>query len=299
MTEEKTKDISANMKKVFVKSAITLWIIFILLIIGSINAKKISKLSIINMNAFIVMGAVFCFVSLIFLLYSLYALISKFKNSDLSNKLENVNYKVYSVHDLLNFIFLVVFIIFFALAFILTPTTVSGSSMNSTLYNDDKLLIWHLNYKPKVDDIVVVDINEHYHKNIDYTSIDAINNEEFYIKRIVATSKDVIKYESETNNPYYGELYLNSSKEAFAQVSLGQFQKMSSTIMPLISYFDSNTNTLTVPDGYSVVMGDNRNNSVDSRYIGLIHNEDIMGKAVFRYFSKNGSFGKIKKNILE
>ena len=45
---------------------------------------------------------------------------------------------------------------------------------------------------------------------------------------------------------------------------------------------------ITVQDGYLFLMGDNRNNSLDSRYdeIGLISDNEILGKASVRLFPK-------------
>ncbi len=62
------------------------------------------------------------------------------------------------------------------------------------------------------------------------------------------------------------------------------------------------TNQYTVENNYYFMMGDNRHNSLDSRFWGFVKREAIVGKAWFTYFSWNseipfGDFGKLLGSI--
>lgn len=268
-------------KKILIKSLISLIIITTLVIVGSIYKEKISKLSIINPIAYVTTGILIIILYLSAFVFSIYFL--KTNDPIFSDK---TVYTIYSTHDLLSFLFNVLYGLFFILVFFITPTTVSGSSMNNTLYNGDRLLIWHLNYKVERGDIVIVDINKNYD--------DTENEEEFYIKRVVAVENDTVRYEAVTTTK--GIIYVNDIKVE-ENVPYQRFK----TSMSIHSTGESDlTSTYEgkIRSGYSLVLGDNRNHSRDSRYIGLIHNEDILGKAVFRYYSKTAGFGKIETSIL-
>ena len=50
-----------------------------------------------------------------------------------------------------------------------------------------------------------------------------------------------------------------------------------------------NTDEVTVPEGHYFAMGDNRDNSADSRVIGFIPAENLVGRAEILFFSTDGS----------
>ncbi len=276
------KDKKSQMfKKILIKGIFSFVYILFLVIIGTINREKISKLSIINPITYLVCGIIILILYFGSIFFSTYLLKSK---DELLG--EKGTYSYYSASDLISFVFNILYSLFFVLVFFITPTTVSGSSMNNTLYDADKLLIWHLNYKVAQNDIVIVDINSNYDS---YQK-----EEEFYIKRVVATENMNVKFVNSIGTA--GVLYVNDVLVE-DNISYDKFKT-------LMYSFSENKNYLTteyegvVPSGYSIVLGDNRDHSKDSRYIGLIHNSDILGKAVFRYYSKVAKFGTIEDYIL-
>ena len=51
-----------------------------------------------------------------------------------------------------------------------------------------------------------------------------------------------------------------------------------------------NYGPVTIPEGYYFAMGDNRDNSLDSRYWGFLPQENVIGEALIIYFSWNSKF---------
>lgn len=144
---------------------------------------------------------------------------------------------------------------------VVKPTIVSGESMYPTLENKDYLIINRLSYKndiPERGDIIVFKT-----ELIDNES----NKKKNLVKRVIGLPGEhlVIK-DSKVyiDGNYLEEEYLNN-------------------------IYTEGDIDIIIPDNHVFTMGDNRENSDDSRksYIGTISLEDILGKAFVRMYPFN------------
>lgn len=144
-------------------------------------------------------------------------------------------------------------------SFIVTPVIVNGTSMYPTLDDSEMLLLKKYDHSYDRFDIIVFNYNNDY-----------------LVKRIIGLPGENVKYID-------NELYINGEK--IKDVELDTKTK------------DFTLNELgyeTIPENYYFVLGDNRNNSTDSRIIGLVNENDIIGITNFSLLPIK-SFGKIDK----
>lgn len=250
----------------------------ILLIFSLINNERIKRLAALTSNAIfsneLILGHVTYYTILGFtlgacFLISFIALIIK-SNLDLSSIVVlRKAYQFYSIYDLIIFILSTFVCLFFIIMILITPCNISGQSMEDTYQDGDRVLLWNIGYHPKKGDVVVFDSQK-------YTSY-TLDNSRFFIKRVIATEGDEIQY-TPTN---FSEGILLVNDEVVETVKLSQYMMMLHSID--LTYCLQ----FTVPEDKSLVMGDNREISYDSRSFGLIDDSEIIGKVLFRFFPFN------------
>ncbi|MGL4950007.1 MAG: signal peptidase I [Anaeroplasmataceae bacterium] len=229
---------------------INLPLFLILLISSFIFFKYQSKLSIVNIYGFYILMASHA------LIYSLMFIIGK-KVKD--NQILQYTYKIF---DIAKTIIGTLALVSFVILFLITPTTVKGESMQPTLRNGENLLVSNLFYEPKINDVIILEVGKQY--NFENS---------FFVKRVVATENSKIQYIDQ---------YLTVDGEKIQIMDILDYKRATSILQgPSTEYDVADNYACTVPKNYSIVFGDNRDNSTDSRVIGLVNNKDIVGKVLF------------------
>ena len=154
------------------------------------------------------------------------------------------------------------------ITFVGQRTEVDGSSMEPTLTNGDNLIVDKLSYRfrdPQRFDIIVFPYK---HKEKTY-----------YIKRIIGLPGETVQIDEK------GDIYINGEilSESYGREIITA-ENIGLAAEPIVLGEDE-----------YFVMGDNRNNSTDSRYpqVGNIKREDIIGRAWVRIWPFS-SFGILK-----
>ncbi|HOJ11077.1 MAG TPA: signal peptidase I [Clostridiales bacterium] len=190
--------------------------------------------------------------------------------------MEKAEKKKNSFIEFLKWIETFVIAIFIALVirgFIMEPVIVHGISMEDTLVNGQRLIIYKLGYflhPPERGDIIVLQYQKGSMINIPFLNKFAFwdkvlpsPSEVDYIKRVIGIPGDKLDVKED------GYIYINDVKQEEPYIKGKTYKQI----------MDFPTK---VPPNTVFVMGDNRQNSRDSRMIGFIEFDRIKGKAVLR-----------------
>lgn len=162
-------------------------------------------------------------------------------------------------------------------SFVLEPYNIPTESMLPTFESGDKVLIEKISYglheplfhkqllvlgKPKRGDVVVFRLPDN----------PGIN----YIKRVVGLPGDLVEYKN-------GRLAVTSSsnKDVTQEIKTKVLEEIQSKIE---SYFDQKNREKgewVIPEGHYFMLGDNRENSQDSRFWGFVPEENLVGKVIY------------------
>lgn len=171
-------------------------------------------------------------------------------------------------------VLIAIIITFFIRGFIIEPVIVVGISMEDTLLNEQRLIIYKFGYffkEPERGDIIVLQYQQGLLSKLPFLDkFDFLNRvlpsimEIDYIKRVIGIPGDEIDIQD-------GHLFVNGEK-------LNEEYVKGDTHKYLLDF------PITVPQDSVFVLGDNRQNSRDSRIIGFIEYKRIRGKAIFRIY---------------
>lgn len=157
------------------------------------------------------------------------------------------------------FVFAICFVILL-FSFVFRLCTVDGASMENTLYENESLIVSDLFYTPKQGDIIV------------FHQTGTLN--EPVVKRVIATEGETVQLS------YTMDTMTVTVTDVEGNIRILEEPYMKYEGSPLY-YFPT---TVVVPEGQLFVMGDNRNDSKDSRHadIGFVDTRRVLGKVIFR-----------------
>lgn len=154
--------------------------------------------------------------------------------------------------------------VLFIFTFVMRLAIVDGPSMENTLLDGEMLVISDVGYEPERDDIVVF-VAPHY------------RSKEPIVKRVIATEGQTVRIDFDNWGVYVDNVQLDEKS---------YIKRVADSMRSYNGMDDQLKAGVVVPEGHVFVMGDNRNNSVDSRYpqIGFVDTRCILGSVKLRLF---------------
>jgi signal peptidase I len=153
-------------------------------------------------------------------------------------------------------------------AFVFQRMVVAGPSMEPTLNDGENLFVQKvahtLDQLPEYGDVVVIDSRIHRERTIKDDLVEPLDKwlsqpDYIYVKRVIGKPGDTLEFKN-------GVVYRNKNRltETYLKEPVSHYEEKA----------------VTVPPGHIFVMGDNRNNSLDSRRLGSIPLNHYLGSVL-------------------
>ena len=236
--------------------------------LGHMFIKKVKRAIIFIISALLIQIIFYQFLCFNFLLFIVSYLVFGFVqiialiDSIKTYKKDNKSHKIFFGIIMLIFSIITIKFIYLdniARLYRYRPLIIPSSTMENTLFKEDR---------------IICDFNKNYKNNIERNDIVVYNPDKNTIIffRCIAVENDKIKIVND-------DVYLNEN------ILNEEYKYLNKSI------FNENINydflEMTIEKNMVFLLGDNRYNSRDSRFIGQVSNDKIIGKVLFRYNKKN------------
>ena len=192
--------------------------------------------------------------------------------------------------------FPVLLIVFLLRSFLVEPFQIPTGSMIPTLEVGDFILVNKYAYGVRlpVIGIKILDVDDP--KRGDVMVFIPPHEDKYYIKRVIGLPGDTIRYEEKNlyingqliDKQFMGEIEVPT---AVGPLSGKSYSETLGEVHHAAQYIDAvgqrrARTTWVIPGGHYFMMGDNRDNSADSREWGTVPEKDIVGKAIAVWMHK-------------
>ncbi|MBQ8204055.1 MAG: signal peptidase I [Clostridia bacterium] len=191
-----------------------------------------------------------------------------FDYSDIAEEEESLTPAKKEVFEWLDVVISAIIVVVILFTFVFRVATIEGPSMQNTLFAGEKVVISNFFYEPQVNDIVVISRNAENIVGEDSDSSLPI------IKRIIAVEGQTVDIDFNKGIVYVDGEAIDDS---YAKTPTN------------LCYNDGVTFPVRVPENCVFVLGDNRNDSLDSRSSkigknGMVDTRYILGKTILRIY---------------
>jgi signal peptidase I len=183
----------------------------------------------------------------------------------------------------------------FILTFLAQNFVIPSGSMEKTLLVGDHLLVDRITLAPRANWMPLVHYREPKHGDI-IVFLKPGEPDMFLVKRLIGVPGDHIHLrngvvilngvaQSEPKSQLRPEDVYTAYKDDFPSVPTSEADDPVTAEWAVDLPTHIQGNDMVVPDGMYFMMGDNRHNSLDSRYWGFVPRANIVGRPLFNYWS--------------